>query len=447
MTSHAIVSYSNTRHKAAVIIGIEKRRIMPSTEHIAPVWSRSFSVMVDHGQGSYLFDVAGRKYLDFTSGIGVTSTGHSHPRVVKAIQDQAARLIHGQANIVYHQPMLQLADELLSIMPDPGLDQFFFSNSGAEIVEAAVKLAKHATKRQNVIVFSGSFHGRTHLTMAMTTSKTIYRIGYQPLVPGIFVAPYPYAYQLQLNEADTTDYCLHQLKKLLKSQTAPDETACIVIEPELGEGGYVVPPADFMQQLRALCDQHGILLVADEIQSGMGRTGKFFAIEHFDVVPDILITAKGIASGMPLSALATRKELMARWTPGSHGGTYGGNIVACAAAVATIKVMKEEKLLENTAARGEQLRSGLRKLQKDFPAIGDVRGLGLMIATEFSKDGEPDTETAKATAKAAFERGLMLLTCGTYDNVIRWIPPLIVTQEQIEEALTFFAAALDSVTR
>ena len=421
---------------------------MPGLDHISPVWSRAFtpSIRVERGEGPYLFDVDGKRYLDFTCGIGVTNTGHAHPKVVKAIQDQAARLIHGQANIVYHQPMIDLVDELMTIMPDPGLDSFFFSNSGAEIVEAAVKLAKVATGRQNTIVFAGSFHGRTHLTMSMTTSKTIYRAGYQPMVPGIFVTPYPYTYALHMDESAASEYCIAQLRKLLKAQTAPEETACVIVEPVLGEGGYVVPPASFMQALRALCDEHGILLIADEIQSGFGRTGKFFAIEHFGVRPDIMLMAKGIASGLPLSGLATRQELMAKWKPGSHGGTFGGNVIACAAAVATIRAMKEEKLPENATARGAQLIDGLRRLQKDFQSIGEVRGAGLMIATEFSKNGEPDTDTAKAIVKAAFERNLMLLTCGTYDNIIRWIPPLVVTSEQIDEALTIFAAALDSVS-
>jgi 4-aminobutyrate aminotransferase len=423
--------------------------MMPGIDHISPVWSRAFtpSIVAERGEGPYLFDVDGRRYLDFTCGIGVTNTGHAHPKVVKAIQDQAAQLIHGQLNIVYHKPMLELVDELMTVMPaGSGLDSFFFSNSGAEIVEAAVKLAKVASGRPNTIVFSGSFHGRTHLTMTMTTSKTVYRAGFQPLVPGIFVAPYPYAYALHLDAEEASAYCIAQLQKLLKSQTAPEETACVVIEPELGEGGYVVPPASFVRALRALCDEHGILLVADEIQSGFGRTGRFFGLEHFDVRPDILIMAKAIASGLPLSALAARKELMAKWKPGSHGGTYGGNVVACAAAVATIRVMKEEKLPENAAARGAQLTAGLRRLQHDFKSIGDVRGLGLMIGTEFSKNGEPDTDTAKAVAKAAFAQNLMLLTCGTYDNVIRWIPPLVVNEAQIDEALKIFAAALDSVT-
>lgn len=417
---------------------------MSALDHIAPVWGRSFSVMVDHGQGAYLFDVEGKRYLDFTCGIAVTNTGHAHPRVVKAIQEQAARLIHGQANIVYHKPMMELVDELLTIVP-AALDAFYFSNSGAEIVEGGVKLAKQITGRPNVIVFQGSFHGRTHLTMAMTTSKTIYRGGHQPLVPGIFCAPYPYAFNYGWDEQTTLDFSLRELKKLFKSQTAPEETACMVVEPVLGEGGYVVPPAGFLPELRKLCDEHGILLIADEVQSGFGRTGKFFAVEHTQTMPDVMLMAKGIASGLPLSGLAARKDLIAKWKPGSHGGTFGGNVVACAAAVATIRAMREEKLVENASARGLQLMAGLRKLQAEFKQIGDVRGLGLMVGVEFGAPGAPDTATAKAVAQAAFDRGLMLLSCGTYDNVIRWIPPLVVNEQQIEEALQIFAAALDSI--
>ena len=413
-------------------------------QNLSPVWGRITNIIVDHGAGSCLFDTAGRRYLDFTCGIGVTNTGHCHPKVVAAIQAQAARLIHGQINIVFHQPMLDLVEELRPVVP-AGLDSFFFSNSGAEAVESAVKLCKHATGRPNVIVFSGSFHGRTHLTMAMTTSKTVYRVGYQPLPSGIFVAPFPYAYRLGMSEDAATDYCLAELKRLLKSQTAPEETACIVIEPMLGEGGYVVPPARFMTELAALCAEHGILLVADEVQSGFGRTGKFFAVEHFGVMPDVLVVAKGIASGLPLSGVITRKELAAKWKTGTHGGTYGGNAVACAAGAATVRAIKEEGLVANAAARGEQLIGGLRKLQAEFPVIGEVRGRGLMVSVEFTSDDHPDTTTSKAIVKVALESGLILLTCGTYDNVIRWIPPLVVTEAEIAEALAIFAGALDTV--
>jgi len=414
-----------------------------ATNHLSPVWSRSWTLNVERGEGAYLFDTDGRRYLDFTCGIGVTSTGHAHPQVVKAIQEQAARLLHGQANIVTHQPMLRLADELLSIVPSP-LDCFFFTNSGAEVIEGAVKLARHATKRQNIIVFQGSFHGRTNATMAMTTSKTIYRAGYQPLTGAVFVAPYPYAYHYGWDEATTVRFCLGELRHLLRSQTAPEETAAVLIEPVLGEGGYVVPPPDFLPALRELCDQHGILLIADEVQSGIGRTGKWFAVEHTGVVPDILVMAKGIASGLPLAGLAARRSLMEKWIPGSHGGTFGGNVVACAAAVATLEVIRQEKMVENAATQGRVLIDGLRELQTARPAIGDVRGIGLMVAAEFTApDGRPWTELAKATMRRAYERDLLLLTCGTYDQAIRFIPPLMVSGAQIADGLGIFAAALD----
>ena len=418
----------------------------PDLSHISPVWGRAVpgTLVAERGEGAYLFMTDGRRLLDFTSGIGVTSTGHAHPRVVKAIQEQAAKLLHGQVNIVYHQPLIALTESLRQVLPRP-LDTFFFSNSGAEILEAAVKLAKHATRRPNIIVFSGSFHGRTHLTMAMTTSKTIYRAGFQPLAPGIFVAPYPYPYYYGWDEDTTVDFCLKELKRLLKSQTAPDETAAIVIEPVLGEGGYVPPPARFMQELRGLCDHYGILLVADEVQSGFGRTGRWFGFEHFGIVPDMVAMAKGLASGMPLSGLAASAELMAKWTPGSHGGTYGGNAVACAAAVATIAVLREEQLVENSAAMGGVLLAGLRQLQEEHAEIGDVRGLGLMVATEFTNpSGEPWTERAKAVTRRALDEGLLLLTCGSYDNTVRWIPPLVVNEAQIKDALRMFETALSA---
>jgi 4-aminobutyrate aminotransferase len=410
--------------------------------HVSPVWNRYTNLVIDHAKGANVYDLAGRTYLDFTSGIGVTSTGHCHPKVVAAIQEQAARLLHGQINIYFHKPLLDLIETLQPIMP-PGLDSFYFTNSGAECIEASVKLAKQATGRTNVIVFSGGFHGRTHLTMAMTSSKVALRKNYQPLVPGVFVAPYPYSYYYGMDEESTTDLCLRELKKLLKGQSAPEETACMVIEPVLGEGGYVVPPKRFMQELREICTHYGILLVADEVQSGFGRTGKFFAMEHFDVVPDVMAIAKGIASGMPISGVVTRPDLAAKWTPGSQGGTYGGNAVACAAAIATLEVIQEEGLLQNAQERGEQLRSHLKDLQAQFPAIGDVRGLGLMDAVEFTRDGEADPDTSKAAIAAALEEGLILLGCGTFDNVIRWVPPLVVTAQEIDDAIEMFTKALE----
>jgi len=412
------------------------------TSLISPVWTRYTPIIAERAEGAYVYDRDGSRYLDFTCGIGVTNTGHCHPKVVQAIQEQAARLLHGQVNIVFHPPLLELVEELRAIVP-AGLDRFFFSNSGAEAVESAVKLARQATGRPNVIVFQGSFHGRTALTMALTTSKTIYRAGYQPLPAGVFVAPYPYAYRYGWSPEETEAFCLREVEFLLKTQTAPQETAAILVEPVLGEGGYVVPPPGFLRGLRRLCDEHGILLIADEVQSGFGRTGRWFAVEHFDVVPDIMTMAKGIASGLPLSGIAARRDLMERWTPGSHGGTYGGNAVACAAAVATIRIIREEGLLEQARRMGALLMDRLRALQQEFPIIGDVRGLGLMVATELTAaDGSPATATAKAAVKGSLKRGLLLLTCGPWDNTVRWIPPLVVTEAQIEEALGIFREAL-----
>lgn len=411
-------------------------------QHLSPVWSRIFSVEVEHGEGPYLYDIHGSRYLDFTCGIGVTSTGHAHPRVVKAVQEQAGKLLHGQANIVIHQPMLRLVEELLPVVPAP-LHSFFFSNSGAEAVEAAIKLARHATKRPNVIVFQGGFHGRTNAAMAMTTSKAALRAGFQPLTAGVFVSPFPYAYRYGWSDETTLEFCLKELKLLLKTQTAPEETAAVLVEPVQGEGGYVVPPAGFLPALREICDHYGMLLIADEIQSGFGRTGEWLAVNHWNVVPDVLIMAKGLASGMPLSGLAARPEHMAKWKTGAHGGTYGGNVVSCAAAIATIQVMREEKLIENSRETGRLLISRLRDLQGTYPEIGDVRGLGLMIGTEFtSPQGEPWSDRTQAVTKAAMAEGLLLLTCGPWENTIRWVPPLIITESHIQEALEKFERAL-----
>ncbi len=418
-----------------------------AVDHLSPVWTHLTHIVVERAEGAYLYDEAGNRYLDFTSGIGVTNTGHCHPKVVAAIQEQAAKLLHGQMNIVLHPPVLRLVEELRTVVP-PTLDSFFFSNSGAEAVEASIKLARQATRRTNVIVFQGSFHGRTVGTMSLTTSKTVYRVGYQPLMPGVFVAPYPYAYHYGWDEDQTLAFCLRELETLLKSQTAPEETAAILIEPVLGEGGYVVPPAAFLGELRALCDQHGILLIIDEVQSGFGRTGRFFALEHFGVEPDILVMAKGLASGLPLSGIAARRDLMDRWLPGSHGGTYGGNAVACAAAAATVRVIRDDGLLENTRARGHQLLEGLRGLATAHPIIGDVRGLGLMIATEFGDgDGEHGKAYATRVQELCLAEDLLLLTCGTYGNVIRWIPPLIVDEDQINHALAVFGRAVAQAGR
>lgn len=414
----------------------------PSLGKVSPVWSRSWTLVAERGAGACLYTTDGREFLDFTTGIGVTNTGHCHPKVVAAVQEQAARLMHGQANIVVHQPMLDLIAALSEILP-PSLDGFFFSNSGAEAVEGALKLARMATGRTNMVVFQGSFHGRTVGTMSLTTSKTIYRGHYQPLMSGVFVAPYPYALRYGWEAEEASRWCLNELEHLLASQTAPEETAAFLIEPVLGEGGYIAPPKSFLQGLRRIADRHGILLIADEIQSGFGRTGRWFGFDHYDIVPDILVIAKGLASGLPLSGVIASRALMAKWTPGSHGGTYGGNAVSMAAAVATVAAIRAEGMLANATERGEQLMAGLNTLRAAHPGIAEVRGLGLMVGVEFrDPNGHPDKAAAKAAVQACYEHGLLLLTCGTHDNTIRFIPPLIVSKEQIDHALSIFEAAL-----
>jgi len=348
-------------------------------------------------------------------------------------------------NIVIPPASVALASALSEITPG-SIDTFFFSNSGAEAVEASVKLSRHATGKRNIIVFQGSFHGRTAQTMAMTTSKYIYRHDYQPLPAGIFVAPFPYSYFYGWDVEQTTEFCMKQLDLLIHGQTTPEETAAVIIEPILGEGGYVPAPAGFMHELRKFCTQNDILLIVDEVQSGFGRTGKQFAFEHTGIEPDIIVMAKGLGSGLPISGIGSRRELMEKWKPGSHGGTYGGgSAIAAAAALATVKTLQDENLVENAAVCGEQLLQGLQELQNNFPFIGDVRGLGLMVATEFTTNGNPDKKTTKAVQRACLKRNLLLLTCGTYENVIRWIPPLIVTEHQITGALDIYSQALAEV--
>lgn len=426
--------------------------------HLSPVWARYNDIIVDRGEGVMLYGDDGRAYYDFTCGIGVTNTGHCHPRVVAAIREQAGLLLHGQANIVYHKPMLRLVEGLRQVVPS-GIDAFFFSNSGAEAVEGALKLARHATGRSDVIVFDGGFHGRTAGTMALTTSKGKYRSGYAPLPSGVHVAPYAYCYNCAIAKAagrNTADMSagapadggccgdpLRRVEHILHANTTPDDVAAILIEPVLGEGGYVMPPASFIRGLRAICDKYGIMLIADEVQTGFGRTGKFFAMEHYGVTADIIVAAKGLASGLPLSAVMTRQEIMQKWHAGTHGGTYGGNALACAAAVATLEVIIEERLVENAAAMGVVLKGELSELQQSNPLIGDVRGAGLMIGVELIDEaGAPNAALAKRTIAACREMGLLVITCGTYDNVVRFIPPLVVNDDQIHTAVGIFREAL-----
>lgn len=411
--------------------------------HLADVWFQVTDLPVVSGSGCIVTTADGTEYLDFTSGIAVTSTGHCHPMVVAAIQEQAAKFIHAQVNCYRHPLLEQLAERLAGISPT-GVDTFFFANSGAEATEAAVKLAKHATGRPNIIVFQGSFHGRSHLTMAMTTSKTGYRAGYQPLPSGVFVAPFPYSVHDGISEDEAVVRALDAFDLLLAAQTAPNETAAIVMEPVLGEGGYLPAPAAFIQGIKRRCDEHGILYVADEVQSGFGRSGSMFAIEASGIVPDIVVMAKGIASGFPISAIGASAAIMSRWPTGAHGGTYGGNPIGCAAALATIDVLTAPGFMDNVNARGEQLRSGLRALVALHPTIADVRGPGLMVGIELmTTDGQPDAARVAAVAAHCRDEGhLLLMNAGTAGNVLRWMPPLVVSEAEIDRALEAFAAAL-----
>jgi len=409
------------------------------SSHLSDVWFSVTPLQVASGKGCWVTTTDGDEYLDFAGGIAVNSTGHSHPKVVAAIAEQAARFIHAQVNVYKHDLLEPLASKLNDITPS-GIDKFFFANSGAEITEAAVKLAKQATKRPHIIVFSGSFHGRTHMAMAMTTSKTGYRAGHSPLPAGVFVAPYPD--HLAADQEAEVARALRGVDHLLKSMTAPEETAAMILEPVLGEGGYVPAPAAFIHGLVERCRAHGILFIADEVQSGFGRTGKMFAVDHYGIEPDIICMAKGIASGFPFSALGTSSEIDARWTKGSHGGTYGGNAMGCAAALATIEIMSAPSFLANVCARGDKLTAGLRELQRHHTAITDVRGLGLMVGTEFS-----DPVRVAAIQKHCLEEGRMILmNAGTYSNTLRWMPPLVVSEQEIEIGLAAFAAALQATS-
>jgi len=415
---------------------------------LSPSLPRGYPLVIDHGQGAEIWDVDGNRYIDFMTGIAVTSTGHSHPEVVAAIKAQAEQFLHICAADFYYQVVIDLAEKLDEIAPFKEDAQTFFTNSGAEAIEAAIKLARYSTGRQHFIAFFGAFHGRTLGALSLTASKHLQKEGFFPLMPGVTHVPYPDPYHpvLQLGgfkdygEA-VVDYIEHFV---LGKRVSPSDVAAVVIEPILGEGGYVVPTPAFFPALRELCDKHGILLIADEVQSGMGRTGKWWGIEHFGVEPDIITTAKGIASGMPLGAIIARKSLMT-WEPGSHGSTFGGNPVSCAAAIATIKLI-ENGMMDNAARMGEHILSALREIQTRHPSIGDVRGKGLMIGVEFVEDREtrkPARELRDKIVDHAFEHGLLLLGAG--DSVVRMMPALLIDPTLTEEALAIFEDSISAI--
>jgi 4-aminobutyrate aminotransferase len=410
----------------------------------APAYGRVYPLVVKQAQGMVVEDVDGNLFLDFMAGIAVASTGHSHPRVVKAIEEQAKKFLHICGSDYYYEPMVELAEKLNRLAPGSAPKKIFFTNSGAESVEAAFKLARHHTKRQHVIAFHGAFHGRTLGALSLTASRASHRAHFGPLIPGVHHLPYGFCHRCpyQLTYGSCGIECIGVIEKLLfHYEVRPEEVAAIFVEPIQGEGGYVVPPPEYLPMLQDLCRKHGILLVADEIQSGFGRTGKMFASEHWGIEPDILCAAKGIASGMPLGAMIARAEI-STWSRSTHGSTFGGNPVACAAALATIELL-EEGLVENAAKVGAVLKEQLTGLKGHRAVIGDVRGMGLMIGVDFEKtDGShaPDAKVRDRVMQICFEKGLLLLSCG--ESTLRFCPPLIVTTEETKTAVEIFDAAV-----
>lgn len=428
--------------KASAILS--KDRKYTSSSYI-----KEYPLVVEKGEGAVVVDVDGNRFLDMMAGIAVNVTGYSHPKVVQAVQKQSGKFLHICSTDFYYPSFANLAEKLAKITFLKGEKKVYLSNSGAETVEAAIKLARYHTKRQYIIAFYGAFHGRTIGALSLTASKSKYRRLFGPLMPGVYHIPYGYcyrcAYNLKYKSCDI--HCADAVGEILcKHLLSPDEIAAIFVEPVLGEGGYVVPPVEFHQKLREFTRKHGILLVADEIQSGTGRTGKFLAMEHFQVEPDVVLLAKGLASGLPLGAVIAKKEHM-RWEPGTHGSTFGGNPVSCEASLATLELL-ESGLMANAAKMGNRLLRQLKKVQKNHSLIGDVRGMGLMIGVELVKNRitrEPAVEATDWVVQAAFRKGLLLLPCG--DSVIRFAPPLVIDSDQVDRAVDIFSNILTSLPK
>jgi 4-aminobutyrate aminotransferase len=417
---------------------------------VTPSYTRGYPFVMARGSGAVVEDVDGNVFLDCTAGIAVAATGHSHPDVVRAVSEQAQRFLHMSGTDFYYEPQVTLAEQLAALAPIDGGVRLFFGNSGTEAIEAAIKLARYATRRINLIAFLGGFHGRTLGALSLTASKAVQRRGFGPMMPGVYHAPFPDCYRCPLGLMPETcgADCLDFIEKeLLIHLVAPDEVAAIIVEPIQGEGGYLVAPDQFLQRLRALTELHGMLLIVDEVQSGMGRTGQMFAIEHAQVKPDIIAIAKGIASGLPLGVTMARGDIMQTWPPGAHASTFGGNPVSCAAALATLELLRDH-LTKNAAIVGAHLLGGLRALADRHPIIGDVRGRGLMVGVELVCDRqtkERATIERDQVVTAAFTRGLLVLGAGS--NVIRFSPPLLLTTEQADIAVRLFDEALTDVAR
>ena len=426
-----------------------KQVLAGDRKFVSPSYTRPYPLVMRRGRGAMVEDVDGNTFLDFSAGIAVCSTGHSHPEIVAAIQKQAADFIHMSGTDFYYPQMVELAQKLANSVPGKSPRKVYFGNSGAEAIEAAMKVARFHTKRDKFIAFYGAFHGRTFGALSLTASKVTQRRGFSPLVPGVTHVPYGYCYRCPYNLTPQTcsiDCGTFLRDVVFKTTVPPEEVAAIFVEPVLGEGGYVIPPAEFLQELKSICEDYGILFVADEVQSGMGRTGKMWAIEHFGIEPDVLCTAKGLASGMPIGVMIARADLM-NWPPGAHASTFGGNPVSCAAALATIKLL-EERYMENASRMGKYILERISDWPRTHPLVGEVRGLGLMIAIELVRDKNTRVKAHEERDRLlhqAFSRGLLILGCG--ENVVRLMPPLLIDQRQADVAVGILEEVLTRIER
>jgi 4-aminobutyrate aminotransferase len=410
------------------------------SDFLAPSLAEDWpKLLVERAKGSYLYTTDGREYLDFTSGIGVTNVGHCHPRVIDAARRQMEKMIHSSIGVTLHESLFTLCERLIEVLPT-GLNMFFFGNSGSEAVEGALKLARYVKQRPAIIAFEGGFHGRNFGSTSVTSVKSKYRLHYEPLLPGIYFAPFAYPFRCPIGTepGKSTEWSMRGIQNLFEHFVQPSEVAAFLVEPVQGEGGYIIPPPEFLQGLRKLCDEYDILLIFDEVQTGFGRTGEMFASQVFNIRPDIMAVAKGIASGFPLGATIAGRDLMKKWSAGSHGTTFGGNPVACAAAIATQDIIREENLLENSRKMGTRLLSGIKDFETRYSSVGEARGVGLMLAMEMVIPDEtktPNPKMAMSVLEGCLDRGLLAYMAGNKNQVVRLIPPLNVTSEQVDRAL------------
>ncbi|WP_442604310.1 aspartate aminotransferase family protein [Paenibacillus sp. KN14-4R] len=417
-------------------------------KHLSPVMTRITDLVVAKAQGAKFWTEDGTEYIDFVSGVAVNAVGHAHPEVVKAIHEQSSQLIHLGLNYGYYESAVKLAQKLAEITPGE-LDTVFFSNSGAEAIDGAIKLARAATKRPNIIAFEGSFHGRTLGATSLTASSSKYRKYYEPLVGGVYHVPYPYQSQLHFqSEEETVQYCLNRLTKLFELVVDPTQVAAIIIEPVMGEGGYVPAPLSFLQKLRQIADDNGILLIFDEVQTGFGRTGKMFASEHAGITPDVFVLAKALSSGMPLGAIVASRELHEKWQTGTHGSTFGGNPVSCAAALASIHVMESEGLIERSERLGKAIVNRLNHELADYPSVAEIRGIGMMIGIEFQDErGQPGTTIVSKIREEALQHHLLVTSCGVYGQTIRLMLPLNIDETVLDKGLTILTNCIINVIK